>query len=314
MKFFLKKLLIFLLPFLFFYPILEINLSRMPIFYSEKKEFLESHLSEIEILSTGSSHGNAINPQFLSHKDFNLFNYGQDIYYDVLLVEKYLDRIPNLKMVIFPISYFSLEYRLDHTPAAWQEPLYKFYWDIPPQDFRSYLNIGFFSYTAAHGWQDVRGYIENGFVSMATQKMKSDGWTDSGVQPMIDSPISERSAWQEVNLVESVMMDPSAIEGNLNLLSKFIEFCQSRHIKVMFITTPVYHYYYDHIDPLKYQRLQDNLEILINRYHVPYFNFLKDPHFVAADFHDPDHLNAVGAEKFSKMLDIIISKELDLSD
>jgi len=309
MKIFLKKIAIFLLPFLFLYPLLEIKLSQIPNYYIQKKEYLESQLSKIEILSTGSSHGNSINPQFLSRKGFNLFNDAEDIYYDVRLVEKYLDKMPNLKLIIVPISYFSLEYRIDRSPSAWRAPFYKFIYDIPPQELTSLLNFGYFSYTAAYGWRDVVGYIENGFVSNSTQKLDSNGWREIGDTVIINSPEEERSGWQSVSLNES-LMDTGAIAKNMEMLSKLIETCQKRLIKVILITTPVYHYYYEHIDPIKYERMQANLDQLVKKYRVPYYNFLKDPRFVTTDFYNRDHLNDQGVEKFSKILDAITSREL----
>ena len=313
MKIFLKRLVIFFLPFLVLYPFLEIKLSQTPNYYNQKKEYLESQLSEIEILSTGSSHGNSINPQFLSRKGFNLFNDAEDIYYDVRLVEKYLDRMPNLKLIIMPISYFSLEYRIDRSPSAWRAPFYKFIWDIPPQELTSLLNFGYFSYTAAYGWREVVSYIENGFASKSTQKLDRNGWREIGDQVIIDSVEEERSGWQSVSLNES-LMDVGSIEKNMDLLSEFIETCQNRQIKVMLITTPVHHYYYEHIDPLKYQRMQDNLNQLVKKYHVIYSNYLKGPLFETVDFYNRDHLNASGVEKFSKILDTIITSELDHAD
>ena len=141
MKIFLKRLIVFFLPFLVLYPLLEIKLSQVPNYYTQKKEYLESQLSEIEILSTGSSHGDSINPQFLSLRGFNISNDAEDIYYDVQVIEKYLDRMPNLKFIIVPISYFSFEYRIDHSKSVWLAPFYKFVWDIPPQEFISLLNL-----------------------------------------------------------------------------------------------------------------------------------------------------------------------------
>jgi hypothetical protein len=310
MKIFLNKLLVFFLPFLVLYPILETRLSQIPNYYNQKKEYLNAQLGEIEILSTGSSHGNSINPQFLSRKGFNLFNDAEDIYYDIRLVEKYLDKMPNLKIIIMPISYFSLEYRIDRSPSAWRSPFYKFNWNIPPQELTSLFNLGYFSYTAAYGWREVVSYIENGFASKSTQKLDSNGWREIGDQVIIDSPEEERSGWQSVSINES-LMDTGVIKGNMSLLSRFIETCQIRQIKVILITTPVYHYYYEHIDPLKYQRMQENLDKLVNKYQLSYYNFLKDSRFATTDFYNRDHLNASGVEKFSKILDTIISKELN---
>ena len=305
------KVLLLLLPFLVIYPVLEYKLSNIPNTYNKKKEYLESQLSEIEILSTGSSHGNSINPQFLSLKGFNLSIDAEDIYFDVQVIEKYLDRMPNLKLIIMPISYFSLEYRIDHSKSAWLAPFYQLVWDIPPQDFIYLLNFRYFSYSAVYGWSQVVSYIENGFVNTNTKKLHSNGWWDRFHQGIVDSSEEERIGWQSVLAAESTFMDAGAIESNMSWLSRLIEICQAHKIKVIFITTPVYHYYYEHLDPLKYQRMQNNLNNFVNKYYVSYYNFLKDLRFVAADFYNSDHLNTNGTEKFSKILDIIITNELN---
>jgi len=143
-----SKLLLLLLPFLVLYPVLEYKLNNIPNTYNMKREFLESQLKEIEILTTGSSHGDAINPDYIRRKTFTLNNAAQDLYYDVQLINKYLDKMPKLKLVIFPISYFSLEYQMDRTKTWTLAPFYYHFWGIPPQHWDSLINPRYFSLTA----------------------------------------------------------------------------------------------------------------------------------------------------------------------
>ena len=302
MKPFLKRLLIFLLPILALYSVLEFKLSQMPNNFKLKKEYFENQLSEIEILTTGSSYGNSINPQFLSRHAFNLFNDGEDFYYDAQIIEKYLDRMPNLKLIIIPISYFSLEYRMDRSPVAWRVPFYKFVWDIPPREFTSYFNAGFFSYTAAYGWKEAVGFIQNGFTSADNLKLLRNGWKEIEDQEISESPEWERAGWQYVSLNET-LMNEEAVEVNVGVLSRLIKTSQIRQIKVLLITPPAYHYYYDHIDPIKYQRMQAGIHQLVNIYQVIYVNFLKDARFTASDFYNPDHVSTRGSMKFSQLID-----------
>jgi hypothetical protein len=310
MQTFFRRIFFFFLPFLVGFLLLEIKLSQVPTYYSLKKDYFESQLSDIEILSTGSSFGNSINPEFLSRKGFNLFNDAEDIYYDVKIVEKYLDRMPNLKLVIIPIAYWTLEYRMEQSPWASREPFYWFLYSIPPQETISLVNPSFFSYTFAYGWKEVAGYVENGFASKVTQKLHFSGWREVGKNSIIDSPEQQRNGREGVREDEFLLMNMNSIEGNIGLLGSFIKNCSSRHIKVLLITTPVYHYYYDHLDPNKYQVMQDALNQLATKYHITYLNFLKDPHFVAEDFYSVDHLIDRGAEKFTNLLAPIIDREL----
>jgi len=170
-----SKLLLLLLPFLVLYPVLEYKLNNIPNTYNMKREFLESQLKEIEILTTGSSHGDAINPDYIRRKTFTLNNAAQDLYYDVQLINKYLDKMPKLKLVIFPISYFSLEYQMDRTKTWTLAPFYYHFWGIPPQHWDSLINPRYFSLTAPYGWEKVLHYIENGFIDTEWEIMKTTG-------------------------------------------------------------------------------------------------------------------------------------------
>ena len=57
--------------------------------------------------------------------------------------------------------------------------------------------------------------------------------------------------------------------------------------------------------------MQDEINRLTLKYNIAYFNFLKDARFNAPDFHSIDHVNNLGAEKFSRILNEIINDVLD---
>jgi hypothetical protein len=310
MRVFLKKFVLFLLPLFLLFVVLEIRLNQIPTYLSQKKEYLEAQLEEIEIISTGLSYGDSINPQYLDRKGFNLFNDAEDLYYDVKVIEKYLARMPRLKLVILPISYFSLEYRLDRGPWAWRAPFYQFVFNIPPQDPISLFNPSFYSYTAAYGWREVLNYIKSSFASNITNQMHRDGWREVGTKAISDSPESVRAGKQSIEYIETLLMDFKTGEKNLQLVSDFIETCQSRNIHIILITPPVSHYYYDNINPKKYQAMQEDINQLVEKYNLTYHNYLKDPRFATADFYSIDHVNDLGAEKFSRILNEVINDYL----
>ena len=312
MKPFLKKLLLFLLPLLVLYGVLEFQLSRIPNNFNRKKETFEAQLGDIEALIAGPSYANSINPQFLGYKSYNLFNDAEDIYYHTKLIEKYLERMPKLKLIILPISYYALEYRLDQSPASWRMSFYRSVWGIPPQSTLSYFNSVLYSYTAAYGWREVLNLIERGFISSDQRRLYPNGWREIGTQTIAENAEWKRMGWQLVELNES-MMGADKIEGNMQLLSRLIETCQSQGIEVILITTPLHHFYYDHLKPDKLARMQENIQRLVSEYHVLYLNFMKDERFGTADFYNPDHVSTAGAEKLSRIMDEIIRESSILS-
>jgi len=303
MKIFINKLIIFLLPFLVLYPLLEIRLSQVPNTYNKKREFFESQLNEIETLTAGSSHGDAINPDYIRRKTFTLNNAAQDLYYDVQLINKYLDKMPRLKLVILPISYFSLEYQMDRTKTWTLAPFYYHFWGIPPQHWDSLINPRYFSLTAAYGWQKVLHYIENGFIDTDWEIMKTTGWWLQGDQKLTDTPHESQMGLYSIQQQHIEIMRAERIPATIKLLENIIVACQSRNIKVVFVTTPVHHSYSDFMDPVRYQTQQEFLKILVERYQVSYHNYLNDPRFIETDFYSRDHVNTNGSIKFSKIID-----------
>lgn len=311
MKTIIKRLLVFLIPLVFLFLILEARLRQIPTYLGMKKEFLESQLGEIEVLSTGHSYGDAINPRFFNRRTFNLFNDAEDLYYDLKVIEKYMENMPQLKAILLPISYFTLDYRLEHGPWAWRAPFYKFIFNIPPSDPFSNLHPGFYSHTFAYGWREVLGFIGTNFDDKMTNKMYKDGWREVGTMGLVEGKESIRAGQQSIEYLDSILKKPENLEFNIPLLNSFIEKCKSKEIEVILFTPPAFHNYYDYINPEKYQLLQNEISQIMRKYDIYYHDFLKDPRFNASDFYSIDHVNDLGAEKFSRIMNVIVNDLLD---
>ncbi|MBQ5540938.1 MAG: DUF1574 family protein, partial [Bacteroidales bacterium] len=92
------------------------------------------------------------------------------------------------------------------------------------------------------------------------------------------------------------------VEKNYKCLKEIAEFCKSRNIKLVLVTTPCWHTYYDNLGQEQLSKVYELTQKLTDEYGCQYFNYLKDNRFVAEDFYDSNHLSDVGAEKFTKML------------
>ncbi len=311
MKTFIKKSLVFLIPLICLLLVLEIRLRQIPTYLSLKKELLELQLDEIEVLSTGHSYGDAINPRFFDRRAFNLFNDAEDLYYDIKVIEKYMDHMPQLKAVLLPISYFSLDYRLERSLWMWRAPFYKFIFNVPPSDPFSNLQPGFYSHTFAYGWREVIGFIGTNFADKMTNKMYRDGWREVGANGLIEGKESARAGQQSIEYLDLFLKKPENFEFNIPLLHSFIEKCKSKKIEVILFTPPAFHNYYDYINPEKYQRMQDEISQIVLKHDISYYDFLKDPRFNASDFYSIDHVNDLGAEKFSRIMNEIVNDVLN---
>lgn len=303
MKLLLKKLRLFLLPLLILYPLLEVKLSGVPNMYNKKKEFLEGQLQQVEVLTTGSSHGDAINPDYIQTKTFTLNQAAQDLYYDTLLVIHYLERLPKLKLVIIPISYFSLEYQMDRTKTWTLAPYYFHTWRIPPQHWDSFLNWRYFSLTGAYGWEKAMTYLQNGFQDDEWKIMKATGWRLQGNQELKDTPHESEFGQYSIRMQYIEIMKFERMPENMKLLENLIRQCQARGVQVALVTTPVHHSYSDFMNSQRWQATQSVVQSLVERYHILYMNYLSDPRFLDADFYSRDHVNTNGSINFSRLLE-----------
>ena len=84
-----------------------------------------------------------------------------------------------------------------------------------------------------------------------------------------------------------------------------VEELKEKNIKFVFVELPELPVYTDNVDPEKYREMHSAINIFVAKYHIKYFNYLHDSRFTINEFTNlPDHLNATGAEKISKIINL----------
>lgn len=299
MKRFLFTSIIFLSPLILLLCFFEIKLAQAPNTYAGKRFELEKRLGEIEILTVGSSHGGELNPLYFDYKGFNLSNGGQSLYYDTQLISRYVDRMPNLKLVIMPVSYYSLEYDFNSSLEESLKMFYFRYFDIPPYgETVSLLELRRYSYLAQYGQKVSLRLALKGFKVENTQ-IDENGWKPENSIV----PINQNTGLEKVRAFEA-FMNVKNLPTNSTLLGGILDRLTRKNVRVAIITTPVFHTYSDNISDEKYQRMQQAIKQLITQreHQTRYFNYLNDGRFALNDFYDDDHLNTQGSEKLSRIV------------
>lgn len=313
-KFLLHAALI-LIPVGLFLGYIEYKLSQVVVSYSQKKHEVESQLDKIQVLALGSSNSYfGINPHFFSYYGFNFSYRAQWPYYDLKLMEKYLDRMPNLKLVIFSTSYFTFGTRFIESIDNWRLYFYSQYYHILPKDDANFL--GYYhpfdprsiSKIALFG-ERTKYYLHNGTTNINEGEPDEDmtGWLNAGKKPCDLSLNIGQSGSNAHNLAVKV----ENYEKNLVYIGKLVELLRSRGVDFVFVELPQMPIYRDNVDPVKYAAMEASIKNFSKKYGVQHISYLKDKRFTRADFTDmPDHLNAVGAEKISKTInhDIVVPK------
>ena len=296
MKKLIFKCLLLILPFAIILSFVEYKLRRTPNTYQSSKTALEKGQNEFEILTTGASHtANGILPEFFDRPAFNLANGSQTLYYDTQLVNKYSGKMPKLKIVIFTISYHSLETQLKNSMEYWRSGFYKQVHNIPREEEEAGFQIADYSYIGLYtpklAYKIVLEDLLQKNNSSENALIKSEN------QVNVNSEFGKRRA----KLHETEMRD-SSIPINVEYLEQSCRLLAEKNITVVFLTIPTHSTYYDNINQKKYQGMQETIKQLSEKHKIEYFNYMLDPRFKDTDFIDSDHLNKVGAEKFTKII------------
>ena len=283
----------------------EVYLSYVPTSYSFKKSLLEARLKSTEVLILGNSKSFfGINPSYLSSNALNLANVSQTLYYDEQITLKYIDQLPKLKRIIIPISYTSLGEQLFDGKENWRDYFYLKYWNIEFPELPRY-NIKRFSllylFTPI---TSLKLLLKDKRTSMI-ENIDTNGYfyvdTLGNSYAISDKLGRERVAGHDADYKElrvaSIMRD----------LESFTKQVTQRGVKIIFITIPTYDTYNKYINRLRFDRDIEYIKQLSQKYNgCSYTNYSNDHRFVKSDFKDNDHLNFIGAKKFTE----IINREL----
>lgn len=294
-----RKILLVILPVVLLAITFEILARTLHTSYSIKHDKLIRKKNDVEILVLGSSHSNfGINPQYFGYESFNLSNTSQDLYYDYSLLLKYLPVCKNIKIVILPVSYFTLFNRgLNSGIESWRTDYYSFYLKIP-NPANSFFNLT--QYSALFLWDGPINIIKN--FKQRSININEYGYQHSDVlESNTNNIISNATGKKRVKLHQNIM-DEKYINGNVDIIDKIVKECISRKIKIVFITTPVYKTYSDNISKKYYDIMIDTIKKITTKYSANSYNYFYDERFCGSDFIDNDHLNDAGATKFSIIL------------
>ncbi len=303
-KFFLKAFLL-VLPFCLVLGFIEFKLKQIPNSYNTKKQYLEKQVKDIKVLVLGSSESvYNIDPTYFSQPGFNLANISQSLYYDNALTRKYFDQMTSLKCIILNMSYFSLWYQVEDGGEGWRDFYYLHFWDIrypgiKRDDSKNYSLIMLYSPKI------VSGFARKKFKVNLADNLMSNGYIRNDTTPNLTD---ETSGQIRVGIHDK-HRKISHFKENYAMLENFAEECNKRKIKLVFISSPVLPTYYNYTDPEANQMNLDAINKLCEKYNCEYFNYFKDVRFSKKDYIDHDHMNFVGAAKFSKILnEDIVSK------
>lgn len=284
MKRLILKILLFLLPVAALALFLEHSQRNAPSELRYKARFMKRHAAELELVVLGPSYTHRIPLDSVGCRAFNLSYSNQPAERNYDLWKRYRKRMPRLKYVVYSLSYWFHENRANGL-EAWRTPFYTIHYGLPVEG----LSL------------DKRFIVAN--PKIATKIKWGELFTrhDADAHPFCDSlganPANERNPdWATKSAAfmarRHADIDPENARINRAMLEKVIAECEEDGVKVLLVTPPTWHTYYDLL-PRQVVEMTESLGREMEALHlnVTYLNLKGDPRFTDEDFTDCTHLN-----------------------
>ncbi|MBQ0058156.1 MAG: hypothetical protein KBT20_10920 [Bacteroidales bacterium] len=304
-RFLTRTLTLIVLPLASLFGVCEYLLRQVDNDYRYKATWMDRNSETVEVYCLGSSHTYfGFEPSCLSLRAFNAAHVAQGLKYDVFLLNKYIGRMPSLRYVILPMSYFSLtNYDLEQDTENWRVKKYTLYYDCPYHRFtpkyvfESYAFDPVRTIKAALGREDERYCNELGRGSHYLLEQRAADWKASGPE----AALRHRRERDSQDL----------IDYNIKYVEEIRRLCHSHGVTLVLITLPAYATYRDNLDARQLSVVTGYCAASDSSHDdVIYLNWLNHPSFGDADFFDADHLNQYGAERLSHMLDSVLTSSV----
>lgn len=298
------RLVWFCLPLVVVALALEWLLAGLPTSYTTKHEQLHRLAPEIETLVLGSSGAYYdVAATQLPGTAYNLANVSETMYYHDALLTRVLPELPKLRRVILGVGYLSLHGHLGGGhPEEWRQYYYFQEWGIAPRALRERWDVRMLSrlalYSSIGAWPYLQQSLRarSGAVNPIKEIDRAGSWQAQG-----SSDLGPAAAAATLRLHHQAMQAANLAE-NYRALDHLLGLLRARNIDVAIVVLPVSPSYAQGMNPVVWREATGLYRQLAAKWSVQYLDFLQTPALTAADFHDPDHLNAGGAVRFTQLL------------
>ncbi|HCA07738.1 hypothetical protein [Chryseobacterium sp.] len=306
MKKLLKNLVYFMIPVVALLVTIEYMAERIPNEYSVKNDYLDKNSDRVEVLYLGNSHVYfGINPDYALHQSYNASYISQSLDLDQMILDKY--HWKNLKFIVIPADYVSMYYTLETANDKWRIKNYNLYY---------HFGIGYnpINYTEIFNGkiQDQIKRIEHYYIQNKYSILSTElgfGTAYQSPSPFDIDETAEKAAKLHTFDIHS-KKHLNNFEINKKALNKIVSFAKEKQIKVIFLSSPVSPKYFQNCEPIQLARTMKVYGDLLKKYPeiCSHIDFVQSPYFNNNDFYDGDHLNNIGAEKLTKLVENKLSK------
>ena len=289
--------MVFILPILLIFIVLELLIRQIPNDYSIKKKLLVNHSAKINTLILGSSHSYyGLNPLYFNNNTFNAAFDGQPLEYDYEILKNFENHFQKLNTLVLPISIPTLFIK----SAKDIVPNYNYvvFMDLKLTNSVLDNSILINSPLKNNIKNTFRYYFEGNSIANCTNMGWGSNYHSSHKVDLSENGYSRAISHNNVSCLEN-----EVLEENLKTLKLIVNWCNCRKIKVVLFTPPAFISYRENINYEQYKKtVYSTMNIAKIYENCEYYNFFENNEFTAGDFYDSDHLNEIGAKKLSILI------------
>lgn len=286
------------LCFLLFWMILEYAIGQVSNQYSYKYNYIKNNPS-IKTLLIGHSHfADGINPYLMGDSVFDFATSGRGwLYFDVKLAEQLYPTMPNLKTVIFPLSY-AVPYESPHYKEIDEGMKIRLY------VYSKYMHVPYDIFPQKYIYSSALICNQLGLSCWLKQSVDSLGY---------EKRLGKTTNWQYMHNI-----NPDIFKGDTatlcykeykNYLIDLAKICYDNNIRFIAVTCPCADCYIANTRQVGIDNLYALVDSVRAQYPIEYKNYMNDPEFRADSlYYNSSHLNSIGADLFA----IRVKKDFDL--
>ena len=298
MRRFLLRLSLFLLPIALLAIGAEAYVRQIPNSYRIKQQLLDRVADSVETVILGNSHAySGIRPELLPGVVANLANVSQTLDVDLALLERCIERCPQLKQVILVVDNSNL-------------------FDSPMEETGEWFRITYYTlymqrlgghnpYLSRYGLELLHFQSFCGKIKKWHQLQRPDctplGWDTNNSWAAKDQANWNQSSVDR-KLSRHTCQDWEQARRNTAAAVKMARLCHQHHIRLTLLCTPVYKSYADGIPPRQQHWIEETHRACTEFAGVQSLDLSRDSTYSDDEYFDPDHLTHEGAEHLTLTL------------
>lgn len=280
----------------------EYMLRQVPNALAFKKELIEKHTQDTKNLIIGSTVVNCgINPAYLADSTYNLAISGEWFRFNQILLEKYIQQMPQLKNVFWGICFHSLWSDDNENTDISSIVNHQIYMGIS-RNHNKLHNIELLSLGSLCMRKWSKYYIQR------RPTMRCDSL---GVDHSYDSKFKDNNWLEDIPDLVADQHKPMLADTNGDLyhenisrMHQIAQVCKSKGITLYLVMPPVHPTYFQLMNQEQLTLIHNAITEVTNKWeNVHSLEYFGDTRFNDEDFYDGNHLSSdIGAIKFTKIL------------